>query len=82
MIAAKHAVLVLLVAQNTCLVLLMRYSRTLPGVMYLGSTAVCCDEPTEDCSSGAPASCNSDCAAVFLPFWTDCGDQLGAQAAT
>jgi len=44
MIAAKHAVLVLLVAQNTCLVLLMRYSRTLPGVMYLGSTAVCCDE--------------------------------------
>lgn len=41
---AKHLVLVLLVVQNTCLVLLMRYSRTRPGTMYLGSTAVCCDE--------------------------------------
>ena len=41
---AKYAVLVLLVVQNTFLVLLMRYSRTLPGTMYLGSSAVCCDE--------------------------------------
>ncbi|KAL9181728.1 hypothetical protein ACHAXT_012071 [Thalassiosira profunda] len=41
---AKNFVLVLLVVQNTCLVLLMRYSRTRPGTMYLGSTAVCCDE--------------------------------------
>jgi solute carrier family 35 (UDP-sugar transporter), member A1/2/3 len=41
---AKYFVLVLLVLQNTCLVLLMRYSRTRPGTMYLGSTAVCCDE--------------------------------------
>ena len=41
---AKYAVLVLLVVQNTFLVLLMRYSRTLPGEMYLGSAAVCCDE--------------------------------------
>ncbi|KAL7507048.1 hypothetical protein ACHAXN_004255 [Cyclotella atomus] len=41
---AKYLVLVLLVVQNTCLVLLMRYSRTRPGTMYLGSTAVCCDE--------------------------------------
>jgi len=41
---AKYFVLVLLVVQNTCLVLLMRYSRTRPGIMYLGSTAVCCDE--------------------------------------
>jgi len=40
----KYFVLVLLVVQNTCLVLLMRYSRTRPGIMYLGSTAVCCDE--------------------------------------
>mmetsp|Transcript_29007 Transcript_29007/g.61745 ORF Transcript_29007/g.61745 Transcript_29007/m.61745 type:complete len:251 (-) Transcript_29007:876-1628(-) len=40
----KYFVLVLLVVQNTCLVLLMRYSRTRPGTMYLGSTAVCCDE--------------------------------------
>eukprot|EP01047_Picozoa_sp_COSAG01_P027328 COSAG01_NODE_1800_length_9205_cov_18.778058_8_plen_612_part_00 len=38
--------------------------------------AECCDEPTEDCSSGAPTSCNADCAAVFLPFWADCGAQL------
>eukprot|EP01047_Picozoa_sp_COSAG01_P057686 COSAG01_NODE_6700_length_3538_cov_2.277406_3_plen_745_part_00 len=36
----------------------------------------CCDEPTEDCSSGAPSSCNANCAAVFLPFWADCGAQL------
>ena len=41
---AKYFVLILLVVQNTCLVLLMRYSRTRPGTMYLGSTAVCCDE--------------------------------------
>ena len=41
---AKYLVLVVLVVQNTCLVLLMRYSRTRPGTMYLGSTAVCCDE--------------------------------------
>mmetsp|Transcript_20815 Transcript_20815/g.45061 ORF Transcript_20815/g.45061 Transcript_20815/m.45061 type:complete len:443 (+) Transcript_20815:267-1595(+) len=40
----KYLVLILLVVQNTCLVLLMRYSRTRPGTMYLGSTAVCCDE--------------------------------------
>jgi len=40
----KNLVLVLLVVQNTALVLLMRYSRTRPGTMYLGSTAVCCDE--------------------------------------
>eukprot|EP01047_Picozoa_sp_COSAG01_P089261 COSAG01_NODE_21409_length_903_cov_1.789801_2_plen_220_part_01 len=25
--------------------------------------AECCDEPTEDCSSGAPAVCNAECAA-------------------
>ena len=42
--SAKIMVLVLLVLQNTCLVLTMRYSRTLPGTMYLGSTAVTCDE--------------------------------------
>ena len=40
----KYLVLIILVIQNTCLVLLMRYSRTRPGTMYLGSTAVCCDE--------------------------------------
>ena len=27
-------------------------------------TDECCDEPTEDCSSGYPASCNADCAKV------------------
>ena len=39
-------------------------------------TQICCDEPTEDCTSGSPASCNAGCAAIFLPFWTDCGDLL------
>ena len=27
----------------------------------------CCDEPSEDCSSGTPASCNEGCAAVLVP---------------
>ena len=40
-------------------------------------TAECCDEASEDCSSGAPASCNAGCAALFLPFWNDCGAPLG-----
>ncbi|KAL9180396.1 hypothetical protein ACHAXT_008366 [Thalassiosira profunda] len=40
----KFFVLSLLVIQNTCFVLLLRYSRTLPGTMYLASTAVACDE--------------------------------------
>ncbi len=40
----KYIVLSLLVVQNTVYVLLMRYSRTRPGTMYLSSTAVCCVE--------------------------------------
>lgn len=40
----KYFALSLLVVQNTCHVLLMRYSRTRPGTMFLASTAVCCDE--------------------------------------
>jgi hypothetical protein len=40
----------------------------------------CCNEPTEDCSSGAPISCNAGCAAIFLPFWADCQQQLGSSA--
>jgi hypothetical protein len=32
----------------------------------------CCDEPTEDCSSGEPKSCNPGCAAVVLSFWSEC----------
>ena len=31
-------------------------------------SAECCDEPTEDCSSGFPASCNAGCASVLLPM--------------
>jgi hypothetical protein len=41
----------------------------------------CCDEPSEDCSSGIPATCNAGCAAVVLPFFSDCSDALGAAAA-
>jgi hypothetical protein len=40
----------------------------------------CCNEPSEDCSSGAPATCNTGCAGVFLPFWADCGAQLPSSA--
>ena len=37
----KYFSLVLLVGQNTVLVLLMRYTRTQSGDMYAASTAVC-----------------------------------------
>jgi hypothetical protein len=40
----------------------------------------CCDEPTEDCSSGTPATCNAGCAALFLPFWADCSSHFGPGA--
>jgi hypothetical protein len=33
----------------------------------------CCDEPSEVCTGGKPSTCNAGCAAVFLPFWADCG---------
>ena len=41
----------------------------------------CCDQVSEDCSSGFPASCNVGCAAVVLPFFDDCAAKLGATAA-
>eukprot|EP01046_Picozoa_sp_COSAG06_P007708 COSAG06_NODE_381_length_16594_cov_7.199454_3_plen_2083_part_00 len=40
----------------------------------------CCDEPSEDCSSGTPSSCNVGCAAVVLPFFADCSAALGKGA--
>lgn len=40
----------------------------------------CCDERTEDCSSGRPATCNVDCALVVLPFFEDCSGALGTGA--
>ena len=40
--------------------------------------AECCDEPTEDCSGGAPATCNSRCAAVLVPYFEDCQRILGS----
>ena len=36
----------------------------------------CCDEPSEDCSSGYPASCNAGCAAILLPMQAACADFL------
>ena len=41
----------------------------------------CCDEPTEDCSSGRPATCNVGCAHALLPFFDDCAGALGAAGA-
>lgn len=38
--------------------------------------AECCDEPSEDCSGGAPHTCNAGCAAVLEPFWEDCASAL------
>ena len=43
--------------------------------------AECCDEATEDCSSGRPATCNAGCAHVMLPFFDDCSGLLGAAGA-
>ena len=40
-------------------------------------TAECCDEASEDCTGGYPHTCNAGCAAIFLPFWTDCRSALG-----
>ena len=40
-------------------------------------TTECCDEPSEDCSSGYPRTCNAGCAALFLPFWDECQLVLG-----
>ena len=40
----------------------------------------CCDEPTEDCSSGEPASCNPGCAAVLVPYYLDCREALRAES--
>ena len=42
---------------------------------------VCCDEPSEDCSSGRPATCNLGCARVLLPYFRDCGAALPGGAA-
>ena len=35
-------------------------------------TEECCNEPEEDCSSGAPATCNVGCAGVVNTFWDEC----------
>lgn len=41
---------------------------------------VCCDEPSEDCSSGTPATCNAGCADLMLPFRDDCLQQLAQRS--
>ena len=33
--------------------------------------AACCGN-LDDCSSGAPSTCDATCAAALLPFWDDC----------
>jgi hypothetical protein len=43
-------------------------------------THVCCDEPTEDCSSGEPSACNAGCAAVLLPMAAACDNYLAGFA--
>jgi hypothetical protein len=41
----------------------------------------CCDEAGEDCADGHPLTCNSDCAAVFLPFFEACESTFDAETA-
>ena len=36
----------------------------------------CCARPGDDCSSGAPATCDAACASVLLRFWDDCETHL------
>ena len=43
--------------------------------------AECCDEPSEDCSSGYPATCNSGCATVLLTVQSTCGEFLSTTSA-
>jgi hypothetical protein len=38
----------------------------------------CCDEPTEDCTAGSPATCNAGCGALLLPAQAACEDFLTA----
>ena len=38
--------------------------------------AACCSRVGDDCSSGAPATCDAECAAELLQFWDDCGVHL------
>lgn len=40
-------------------------------------TVECCDQPSENCQSGIPTTCNAGCAEVFLAFWDDCEATLG-----
>eukprot|EP01047_Picozoa_sp_COSAG01_P055411 COSAG01_NODE_6167_length_3814_cov_24.241992_2_plen_559_part_00 len=62
-----------------------RHRRTQKGVcgqISMRAAAIqaeCCDEPSEDCGGGVPHTCNTDCADIFLPFWEDCGAQLGSK---
>ena len=42
--------------------------------------AACCDQASEDCSSGEPKTCNTGCAVVLVPFFDDCATALGDQA--
>eukprot|EP01046_Picozoa_sp_COSAG06_P036612 COSAG06_NODE_4052_length_4625_cov_21.008396_5_plen_458_part_00 len=48
------------------------------GARSAAVDAECCDAPTEDCSSGEPATCNVGCAAVLVPYFQDCHATLQA----
>jgi hypothetical protein len=38
----------------------------------------CCSPADAACADGVPSSCDSGCAAVFLPFWSSCGSMFDA----
>jgi hypothetical protein len=54
---------------------------TTVSVRAAAVTAMCCDEPDEDCSAGHPATCNADCSDVLLPYFTDCQLAMPAEEA-
>eukprot|EP01047_Picozoa_sp_COSAG01_P038489 COSAG01_NODE_3126_length_6545_cov_7.559572_3_plen_160_part_00 len=41
--------------------------------------AECCNEASEDCSTGVPSTCNAGCAAIMVPFKDDCLAEFSAQ---
>jgi hypothetical protein len=50
---------------------LAQFSAQVPAL-----NGMCCDGPGQNCAGGLPASCDAECAAVFLPLVNSCGNVL------
>ena len=68
-------------APNTCHASAVCPSCSSEAELSACTTAVndeCCNELSEDCSSGEPATCNAGCARVLLPVQARCDEWLAA----